>query len=664
MKNTFVRIFVTVLVCLSFAGCSDFLKERETTTYDGAALVNSPKSLESAVLGIHRQFALSGFKTGAFCEWLSPASGISHWSNTNALINPLKRWSCCLNFTRYANHPEAYDSFKSFYRTIYLCNHFLETMDKYASDVEGKFKEEKDRDYYIRCREEIRGEVLFIRAMAYFYLVRLYGDVSLYLDAPDSSDQIEYQARENFWTVYCQIVKDLDKAASQMRDFNRMCSISASVAGGTTGNASGRVCRHSAVACRSLVYLTIGTLLDNSDDNFWVNRTPDFSEIGISTAEDAFRLALADAKKVIPTSDGGVMDPELGATPFRLQEVYGDLFRWEEPQDWQSLERVWALPRAPESSDSGSALTMWALPNYYNGTSKVENFGRCRPDRWFFQKWCETYRGTKGTGANNSRIYVDCEDPRMKVNLVYNSYKGKLKEDGTPMLTNCYPADNRIHPGDDNLMKYYGLPFYVKYYDKTFDNSMGNADFYLMRLAEVYFIAAEACAHLGETNDAVAFVNHILTRARKTRDADGKIVEAAEPRNWNPEDYPEKDQLVAAIFWERCFEMPFEHHDYFDTHRFGAQWIIDNISVPKNEFLYLAEQEDYYNEEGERVDGYRTTYYGSNFKYKTTVSEVRRGLISSYPYDELVYNTKLDETLQDPLNGQNPSEVCWESHEK
>lgn len=644
--NRIIRIVVIALSGILWTGCSDFLKERETTTFDGAALVNSQASLESAVLGIHRQFALSGFKTGAFCEWLAPASGISHWGNTNALINPLKRWSCCLNFTRYANHPEAYDSFKSFYRTIYMCNHLLEAMEH--SPVKEEYK------------AEIEGEVLFLRAMSYFYLVRLYGDVSLYLDAPDSSDEIEYKERENFWTVYCQIVKDLSVAAGKMRSFNRMCSISAGVAGGTTGNASGRVCRHAAVACRSLVYLTIGTLLDNPADNFWTSdRTPDFFEIGIETPEDAFRLALADARSVIPEADGGLTDPDLGVTPFRLQEVYADLFRWSEPQDWQSLERVWALPRSPESNDAGSALTMWALPNYYNGTSKVENFGRCRPDRWFFQKWCETYPGARGSGSNNSSIYVDSSDPRMKVNLAYNSYIGK---DGKAM--NCYPADNRIYPGDDNLMKYYGLPFYVKYYDKTFDNSTGNADFYLMRLAEVYLIAAEASAHLGQLADAVGFVNPVLARARRTRDAAGNITETAEPADWTAADYADKDALVADIFWERCFEMPFEHHEYFDTHRFGAQWLIDNIAVPKNKFLLRPEQADYTNAEGESVDGYCTVYYGKGFQYRTDVTEVRRGLISSYPYDELVYNTKLDEALQDPLKGQNPSDVCWEYHEK
>ena len=104
--------------------------------------------------------------------------------------------------------------------------------------------------------------------------------------------------------------------------------------------------------------------------------------------------------------------------------------------------------------------------------------------------------------------------------------------------------------------------------------------------------------------------------------------------------------------------MPFEHHEYFDTHRLGANWIINNISKPKNKFLYLTEQEDFVSG-GENYIGYRTTFYGADFKYDEEVSLVRKGLINAYPYDELVYNPFLDETRHDPITGQNPVEVFW-----
>ena len=624
MKNT-VRIFIAAILAVSLSGCSDFLGEKITTSYDGEAMISSESALESAMLGIHRQMASSGFKSGAFCEWLAPASGLAHWSNMSALNNPLERWSCCLKFTRFSKHPEAYDSFKSFYKTIYLCNHFLAVMKD--SPV--------DKSYV----EEIEGEVYFIRAMAHFYLVRLYGDVSLHTEAPTTTAEV-YTHRENFWTVYCQIIKDLNLAEQKMRDWNRMVAVAG-------GNSSGRVCDYAAVACRSLVYLTIGSLLAHPDDNFWVNRTPDFSEIGIQTADDAFRLALADAENVLENG------------PFELCPDYRQLFRWTNPEDWQLKERIWVLPRSPESGDANSGLTMWALPNYYMGTSSVPNYGRCRPDRWFFQKWCEAHNGAKGTGANNSNIYVSCADPRLDANIVHTSYKG---QNGT--VYNCYPTDNRVLQTNTSLIKPYGAPYYKKYYDPTYDNSEGNADFYVMRLAEVYLIAAEATANLHYTSanqygkTAMDYVNVILNRARNSTES-GSEAQAMEPADWNASDFASKDDLLNAIFWERCFEMPFEHHEYFDTHRMGAKWIVENIAKPKNEFLYLPEQEDFVHTDGKTYEGWRTIFYGKDFKYDEDWTLVRKGLISAYPQDELIYNTCLDETKSDPNYGQNPPEVFW-----
>ena len=563
--------YTSVFLGIFLVSCVDFLEEKITTSYDGSVMVSSPEALEANVLGIHRQLASSGFKSGTFCEWLAPASGLAHWSNTSALTNPLERWACCLKFTRFSQHSEAYDSFTSFYRSIYLCNSLLAAMQ--SSPVDDAYK------------KEIEGEVYFLRAMAYFYLVRLYGDVTLHTEAPTSLSEV-YGPRADFWVVYCQIIKDLNLAVAQMRDWNRMVEIAG-------GNASGRVCNYAAVACRSLVYLTIGTLLAHPDDNFWVNRTPDFSEIEIADAGDAFRKALSDAEDVIDHC------------PFELCPDYRQLFRWTEAGDWQLKERIWVMPRSPEAGDANSGLTMWALPNRYMGTSNVDNFGRCRPDRWFFQKWCEDYGGQKGTGSYNKNVYVGCPDPRLSVNLIYNSYPGQNKT-----LYNCYPADNRIFPGNETMMKHYGLPYYKKYYDPTYDNSVGNADLYVMRLAEVYLIAAEACANLCESasdaygTKAVDYVNVILERARNSVDGEP----AAEPQDWTASKFNNsKEALVNAIFWERCYEMPFEHHEYFDTHRMGARWLAENIAKPKNAFLYLNEQEDY-TRDGTDYSGYRTIY--------------------------------------------------------
>lgn len=615
-------LFLLAIAGLFFVACSGFLEEKVTTSYDGTMTVSSEESLEANILGCYRQFYLSGFLTGTFAEWLAPASGLAHWNNTGALSNALERWACCLKFTRFSRHPESYDSFTSFNRAVYCCNSLIASLKDSPVDEAYKY--------------EIESEALFLRAMSWFYLVRLYGDITLRTEAPTTLDGV-FGIRNNFWEVYCQIVTDLDAAAKGMRNYNRMVQVAG-------GNASGRVCDYAAIACRSLVYLTIGTLLAHPDDNFWLSdRRPDFSPIGIHTAEDAFKKALYDAEDVIING------------PFELCPDYRQLFRWTEPEDWQLKERIFAIPRAPESADSGSGLTMWALPNHYMGTDNVANFGRCHPDRWFFQKWAERYHGEKGEGVNNCDIYVNCPDPRFDVNMVHSSFIGN----GGATMT-CYPADNRIYSTTTTVFKNYGYPFYKKYYDPTFDNSVGNSDFYIMRLAEVYLIAAEACANLsGGRGDnyadkAIQYVNVLLARARQSVDGEP----AVEPQDWTVSLFTDKQDLINAIFWERCFEMPFEQHEYYDTHRMGAKWLTENIAKPKNIYLYEKEQDDFVLD-GKTYSGYRTLLYGNSFRYDEDWTLVRKGLISAYPYNELLYNPYLDGAVHDPNYGQNPDEVYW-----
>lgn len=86
---------------------------------------------------------------------------------------------------------------------------------------------------------------------------------------------------------------------------------------------------------------------------------------------------------------------------------------------------------------------------------------------------------------------------------------------------------------------------------------------------------------------------------------------------------------------------------------------MDNISKPKNIFLSQPEQDDWINSRNEPQEGYRTMYYGKHNVYDEDPALVRKGLLTAYPYDELVYNPFLDETLHDPNLGQNPVEVWW-----
>lgn len=623
MKKT-LRILAVSLLLPAFAGCG-FLEENMNTHYSGEDIFGSERALEAFVTGCYSAYSTSGFYGGSMCEWLAPASAIVHWGlNSTPMSDPQKRWLDCLSLNQFSRNPYNISMYRGLYGTIYKCNLLIASLPE--SPVDQAYK------------DEIESEARYLRATCYFHIVRRWGNAPIHLEPPTTIQETN-GPREAFWKIYDVILKDLDYAEAHGRAYEDQIRIA--------GAGSGRVCRNAATALKSLVYLTIGTLLEHSDpgDNFWVCSNDEvftgFAEIGIADAADAFRKALDAAKEVMPeTSSAG--------TPYRLADNYAQLFRWTDPEDYQLRERIFVITSTNEWGHS--QLATWSLPGFYNNTSNNIYYGRFRPSRMLFQKWCEAYGGEKGSG-NAANIYVKCGDPRMDAALIYDSYPAA---DGTTAF--CYPNANYILNSERGRT----FPYFKKYYDPKYDATGGYADLYVMRLAEVYLIAAEACANLCTSpsdaygQEAMNYVNILLARARRST-PDG--VPSGEPADWTPATVTTKDVLIEKIFWERAFEMTGEQHEYFDTHRMGAKWFAKYVTIPANEFLAQPEQGDYGT--GGATPGHRSSYYGipshgENNIYPVTQAEVRKGLLCAFPNDELVYNTALS------LDDQNPSEVFWE----
>ncbi len=623
MKKIF-RLLLTIAISASVASCG-FLDENMNTNYTTEDIFGSEEALETYLNGCYAQYAGAGFRYGSMNEWLTPASVIVHWGGISGrLTDGQKRWIDCLHLAQFSKNPYNYDFFSKLYSTIYKCNLLLDNLKD--SKVEQEYK------------DQIEAEARFVRAQAYFHIVRRWGNSPIHTTAPHTVEET-YGVREPFYKIYALIMEDLDFAEENMRGYDEQYAI--------VSLGSGRPCRNAATACKSLVYLTIGTLLEHSEvgDNFWVCPNSEvfdgFAQMGVTSAKDAFEKSLACAKEVMP-------ETTTNGTPYKLANSYADLFKWAEPEDFQLRERIFVIPNTNEAG--GNQLASWSLPQQYNGSQRFSNYGRIRPSRFLFQKWCETYGGVKGDGKAEN-IYVKCGDPRMDAALIYDTYKA------TETTTeNCYPAANSIYCFNSNIR---AMPYFKKYYDPKYNATTGYADLYVMRLAEVYLIAAEACANLCSApsdaygQEALGYVNILLARARNST-ADG--VPSAEPAAWDAATIGDKDDLIDRIFWERAFEMCGEEHEYFDTHRMGARWLSAHVTVPANAFLFLPEQDDY--ESGTTL-GHRSQFYGQATHgegniYPVTQEEVRKGLLCAFPNDELVYNNALS------LEDQNPSEIFWE----
>jgi len=604
---------VVFSVGVSFASCTGFLDENPTTSLSESTVYNTEASLEAHIMGIYRGFCSSSGHMGNINEFLMTASGLIRWKSDRLAS---QNWTAGLKFTESANSSNAKPFYSEHYTNLNRCNRLLDNLP--GSPVDPAYK------------QEIEAEARMLRALNLYYLVRLYGDVPMPLVAPrDVSDCS--QPRVPFWKVYEQILKDLEFAEKYMRDATRVLDV--------TGTAASRPNKMAATALKGHVYMTIGSLLSSPDDNFWdtSKRTPDFSECGINSARDAWQLCYDSNKTVI---ESGV---------YELAPTFSQLFRWKEPEDFLLKERI--ITFCSSDQITYASLSTRTLPPYPYGTRNTttvnNNSCRWRPDRFAFQKWCEVYGGAKGTGENNANIYVSCLDPRLGVSLMYNSYKSQ--QDGTVKSNTVYPGNSAVFNTGA-----YSTALYKKYLDPNFDVTSGSCCLYVLRYAEVFLNMAEACVELSSApgdqkwNEAFDYIEPLHARARA-------CVDSAEQPVWTLDRFTTKEDFIEALFWERFFELGGEEHEYFDTHRRGATFLVNTVAKPKNIFLKLPEQADYVKSStGENSKGYWSYYYGIGYQYPEDVQTVRKSLLLPIPTEEIAYNKAID-----PIKDKNDFGWDW-----
>ena len=599
--KTISRYIVILAVALAFPACSGFLDENPKTSLSEITVYRTEAALEAQVYGNWLALHSGSLWKGTMNEFLHTGSGLLMWKGQRKE----DEWLDGMNFAKYSTTKWGNgDIWTALYSGVNRCNRLLDALP--SSPVDEGFK------------TEVEAETKLIRAILYYTAVRLWGDVPLVVNAPKSYAELNVP-RTHFATVYKQVIDDLEFAEKYMRDPAR----AAEVAPG-----KGRPNKWAATAMKASVYLTIGSLLSSPDDNFWdtskPGRIPDFSPCGINSAADAFTLAYNTAEKVI--TEG----------PYSLVPDFRTLFRWTEAGDWSLPERIICLESSNTTGTNYNSVRM--LPAYPEGSANTNtqnnNWGRVRPSRFLIDNFIRVGGGSKGDATEDmlKDIYTTTSDPRFKASF-FVTYR--QIQSGNEKTINTYPVLGGVNTSSDT----YSMPYCKKYLDPTYDVTNGAADFYLMRLAEVYLISAEASASLSTAvgddnfNKALARLNDIRDRARNSTDG----APASQPIVAVASDYATVEDLVNTIMWERVIEMNCEGHEWFDTHRRGATWLRDNIAIPENAFLQTIDANETH---------WKYSYTGAfdrGYTFPTDVAKLRKSLLCALPYSEITYNTVINE---------------------
>ncbi|HTF29119.1 MAG TPA: RagB/SusD family nutrient uptake outer membrane protein [Flavitalea sp.] len=183
-----------ILVIAVFTGCSkDFINLVPISDQSIEGFYKSETDISQAVIGVYD--GLQGLYSGNFAYFMEVPSDNSFNSNTTGNGGANADFD---NFTLASSNFILNDTWNACYKDIQRCNIIL-------NRINGVTMNEQLKSYRT-------GEVKFIRAILYFNMVRIWGDVPLIVEEIDDPFEAFDHVRDPTDKVYAQIIKDLEEA--------------------------------------------------------------------------------------------------------------------------------------------------------------------------------------------------------------------------------------------------------------------------------------------------------------------------------------------------------------------------------------------------------------------------------------------------------------------
>ncbi len=318
-------------------------------------------------------------------------------------------------------------------------------------------------------KNRLLAEAKFLRALYYFNLVRLYGDVPLVIEYKQGVTAADYAvARTPSTEVYAQIEKDLTEAAAAL-------PIS------YTSPDVGRATRGAALALLAKVYLTKASLP--------LNITSHYAD------------AVQTAEYVLSTADGGT--GTYNGQPTYTYNLFTDYSQVFLPAYKNGVEHIFSAQFKSNSQDQG---------NNQNPRSILTNIP-----------------GLVGSYADMVRFYKNGNDNFFSVYKLYSA--GDKRRDVTFVRKFKSPTNGKYYglPITNAAVAGDSTPFFNKTWDpgSVSNTNQSAANVAILRYADVLLIHAEAENELnGPTSKAYKSLNRVRVRAGLAPLAEGSLTQA------------------------------------------------------------------------------------------------------------------------------------------
>ncbi len=548
-----LRIVLISALLLGSFGCRDLLELEPNSEISAGQFWQSTDDAETATYGVYNAARLL-FRFDYMYDGLTPYGRYRNLRNSFEIIDDETDVEDPVGSFSPGPVGDEFDmTWKLCYRIINRANYVLSYLDQMIID-------EQNPETKLELRR-IRGENYFFRALAYFRLISLWGDVPYFERILAGNDDAYSLTRTSIEIVKNEIIEDLDSAVQTLPS-----------PGDINDGDRGRASQAAAYGFRGKVKLYWASWKKNGwpEIDGFVQDDGEAEIYYAAAAEDFSKVINDYGLELFNGGDPGTYGDNDNFSPNDLPS-YWHLFQWGAEY---SSEIIFSVQMAGPLLDQGDAMTR-GFGNrhtingqvFYAPTHHLVNRYQLIETGDYADPVVLSSDITLENGAVNPATYEQdtsevsaraLRDWRMKATIMWDGQNCNWI-DATGLLAPLGIV--KLKWGDKS-------PGYIDYDDSDMGyiyrkwvrqgpsggRTDGPQDFYLMRLPDVYLMYCEAKNEVeGPSGELVELVDKIRAR--------GNLPGLA------PNKYSSKDVFFEAIEQERIIELNAEGHLGFDLRR-------------------------------------------------------------------------------------------------
>ena len=190
-------ILSAAVIAATAVSCEKFLDSKSPSTFDAETVYSNYSLTENTIFSIAQSFGETNNYRGRYLPWIGLNSDIE-WYNTFKTTDEKYQIAAYAQLPNNGQLNLSNGPFAKMYEAVERANLCIEGIREY-----GKPEENKDMAYLL-------GEVLTLRAMIYYDLVKAWGDVPARFESTTSSTI--YKAKVSRDEIFKQLLADLDEA--------------------------------------------------------------------------------------------------------------------------------------------------------------------------------------------------------------------------------------------------------------------------------------------------------------------------------------------------------------------------------------------------------------------------------------------------------------------